>query len=323
MKWKVMMKNTFAVVLVLVLFHTSAHAADRVRIGYPALNPSHITSVLAQKQGFFKEGGIDAEIIRVPSPGSLAALVNGDIDYYSAISPVVAAAVGGLPVKVVACYVPGSSNTLVARPEIKSVKDLKGKTIAVSPPGAGPNFITKMVLKHFGLDPEIDVKFLYLGGDQRRQLIAMEQGLAAAGSLSPPLNYLAKKEGFVVLARAYELFSYPVSGLTTSIKKIRERPEEVKRVIRAGIKANRYIRQNRDGTIQFMMEWLNINKELATATYEGVWKTFNEDGHIPEDGLRVIIDEAKNANKVSRPVSFSDVADFSILREAQREMGIK
>jgi len=317
------MLKILVVLLNIFMFQDLVYAADKIRIGYPSLNPSHITLVLAHKKGFIREEGIDAEIIRIPSPGSLAALVNGDIDYYSAISPVVAAAVGGLPLKVVACYVPGSSNTLVARPEIKSVKDLKGKTIAVSPPGAGPNFMTKMVLKHFGLDPEIDVKFLYLGGDQRRQLIAMEQGLAAAGSLSPPLNYLAQKEGFVVLAKAYELFSYPVSGLTASIKKIRERPDEVKRVIRAGIKGNRYVRQNRDGTIQVMMEWLKINKELAVATYDSVGPAFSQDGNIPEDGLRLFIEEARKATKKDREVSINEVADFSILKEAQKELGIK
>jgi NitT/TauT family transport system substrate-binding protein len=278
--------------------------------------------VLAQRKGFFKEEGIDAEIIRIPSPASLAALVNGDIDYYSAISPVVAAAVRGLPVKVVACYKPGSSNALVARPEFKSVKKLKGKTVAVSTPGGGPTFITKRVLKYFGLDPEKDVKLLSLGGDERR-LLALKQGLADAVPLSPPFDYLAKKEGFVVLARADELFSYPLAGLATSVKKIREMPEQVKRVIEAGIKANRDIKQNRNGTIRFMMEWLKINKELATATYEGIWKAFNEDGNIPDDGLRIVIDDAKKANKIDRQISFNDVEDLTILREAQEELGIR
>ena len=316
------MKKVLGVLLVPVLFHSFAHATDRVRIGYPAPTAGHINSVLAQKKGFFKDEGLDAEIIRIPSPGSLAALVNGDIDYYSAISPVVAAAVRGLPVKVVACYVPSPSNALVSKPEIKSVKDLKGKTIAVSTPGASPTVITKMMLKYFGLDPEKDVKLLPLGGDERR-LIGMKQGLADAAALSPEFNYLAKKDGFVVLVRAYELFSYPPSGLAASIKKIRERPDEIKRVIRAGIRANRYIRQNRDGTIQVMMEWLKVNREVATAIYEGVWDHYSEDGSIPEDGLRLFIEEAKKANKVEREVFINEVADSSILKDVQQELGIK
>ena len=316
------MVKIFIAFLSIFIFQASVQAADKIRIGYPAPTASHMNSVLAQKKDFFKDAGIDAEIIRIPSPGSLAALVNGDIDYFSSISPVVAAAVRGLPVKVVACYMPGPSNTLVARPDVKSVKDLKGKTVAVSTPGGGPTVITKMILKHFGLDPDKDVKLLPFDRDERR-LIAMKQGLADAVALSPPFNYLAKKEGFVVLAKAYELFSYPPSGLAASVKKIRERPEEVKRVIRAGIKANHYIRENRDGTIQIMMEWLKINRELAVAAYESVGPAFSEDGNIPEDGLRLFIEEARKATKLDREVSINEVADSSILKEVQRDLGIK
>ena len=98
---------------------------------------------------------------------------------------------------------------------------------------------------------------------------------------------------------------------------------KIKRVIKAGIKANRYIRQNRDGTIQVFMEWMKIDKEMATATYDSVGKAFNEDGNLPEDGLRLLIDEAKKTAKINREIASSEVVDLSILREAQKELGIK
>jgi len=69
---------------------------------------------------------------------------------------------------------------------------------------------------------------------------------------SAPLDFLGNKLGFVVLARANELFSFPASGLVATVKSIKERPDEIKRVIKAGIKANRYIHQNREGTMQMM-----------------------------------------------------------------------
>jgi ABC-type nitrate/sulfonate/bicarbonate transport system substrate-binding protein len=98
---------------------------------------------------------------------------------------------------------------------------------------------------------------------------------------------------------------------------------QVKRLIKAGIKANRYIRQNRDGTIQAFMDWMKIDKEMAAATYDSVGKAFNEDGSLPEDGLRLLIDEAKKAAKISREIPSSEVADLSLLKEAQKEMGVK
>lgn len=151
----------------------------------------------------------------------------------------------------------------------------------------------------------------------------MKQGLTAATMGSPPLDFLAKKMGFVVLARAHELFSYPTSGVIASVKKIKEKPEEIKRVIKDGIKATRYIRQNREGTIQLLMEWSKTDKEMATAGYESVLQLFNDDGSVPEKGLLLVIEELKKLAKVEREISPSDVADLSILKAAQRELGIE
>ena len=316
------MPRIFVVLLALFIFRTSVQAADKIRIGVPGTTISQLTFPVAQKRGFFREEGLEAEIISMRGNVPVAALVNGEIDYNSTVPLVLAAAIRGIPIKVLASYVPGSPYMLVARAEIKSVKELRGKTIAVGPFGGAPHVIGKMIIKHYGLDPDKDVKFLAAGGTESR-FVAMKQGFADAAALTSPSDFLGKKMGFVVLARAFELFSYPAVGLTASVQKITERSDESKRVIRAGIKANRYIRANRDGTIQIMMGWLKIDKEMATATYESTSKAFSEDGSIPEEGLRLLIDEAKMSANVQRQVSFNDVADLTILKTAQKELGIK
>jgi ABC-type nitrate/sulfonate/bicarbonate transport system substrate-binding protein len=107
------------------------------------------------------------------------------------------------------------------------------------------------------------------------------------------------------------------------VKKIQSKPDEIKRVIRAGIKANRYVRGNRDGTMQFIMDWLKVNKEVAATTYDGVVKVYNEDPNVCEKGLRVMIDERKQSLKISRDVAVGEVADLSLIREALRELGVK
>ena len=316
------MKKIFLALLSICILHVSAHAADKIRIGVPELNAQFAPLALAEKKGFFREDGLQGEVIRINPTVALAALVSGELDYWTVIGNSVAAAIQGVPLRVLACYVPGSPSALIARPEFKSVPELRGKTVGLNTSGGALESTARLIFKHFGLDPDKEIKFLALGTSERR-LSAMKQGLTAATMGSPPLDFLGKKMGFVVLARAHELFSYPTSGVVASVKKIKEKPDEIKRVIKAGIKANRYIRQNREGTIESMTEWTKADKEIATAGYESVLKLFNDDGSVPEKGLLLVIEELKKLGKVEREISSSEVADLSILREAQRELGIK
>lgn len=221
-----------------------------------------------------------------------------------------------------ATYVPTLPIMLIARPEFKSVADLKSKAVGIGVVGSSPHIVTRLILKHFGLDPDKDVKSVP-GGSADSRIAALQQGLIAAAVVPPPFDFFGKKLGFSILARAQDLLTYPEGGLSTTIKKIAERPDEIKRVIEAGIKANRYIRTEREGTIQFLMEWQKVDREIATATYESVSKAYSEDGTVPEDGLRVVIEEAKKNAKITREVSINQVADLSMLKEAQREVGIK
>ncbi len=307
--------------LIIFLLCSSSYAADKLRFGFPDLAAQFIPLPLAEQRGFFKEEGLQGEFIRIRPAISTAAMVSGEIDYDAVIGNGIGAAIRGLPVKVVACFLPATPIALIVRPEFKSVQELKGKAIGLNTFGGTLESIARLIVKHFGLDPDKDVKFLATGTADSR-FAAMKQGLTAATLGSAPLDFLGNKLGFVVLARANELFSFPASGLVATVKSIKERPDEIKRVIKAGIKANRYIHQNREGTMQMMMSWLKIDKEIAGATYQSVAKAFNDDGGLTEKGLRVAIDEAKRIGKVDREVSLSEVADLSILRQAQKELGI-
>jgi NitT/TauT family transport system substrate-binding protein len=316
------MRKSLLALLAIVILETSALAVEKIRIGVPELNAQFLPLALAEKRGYFKEDGLQGEIIRINPTVALAALVSGELDYWTVIGNSVGAIIQGAPLRVLACYVPGSPSALIVRPEFKSVQELKGKAIGLNTSGGALESIGRLIFKHFGLDPDKEIKFLPLGTNERR-FSAMKQGLTAGTMGSPPLDFLGKKMGFVVLARAYELFSYPTSGVIASARKIKEKPDEVKRVIAAGIKATRYIRQNREGTIQFMTEWSKIDKEMATATYDSVLKLFNDDGSVPDKGLLLVIDELRKLGKVEREISVKEVADLSILREAQRELGTK
>ena len=312
-----------AAAIILLVANGTASPAEKIRVGVPQQVVHWMVFPLAQQKGFFKEEGFDAEIVQITGPSGRSALMSGDIDYYTTIAFIVQSVIVGLPVKVIAAYVNCPPFVLMSRPELKSAQDLKGKTMGIgAPPGSSPDVIAKLSLKHLGLNPDKDVKYVYLNSHERTYL-ALEQGLYAAGLIPPPFDFKGAKLGLNSLARAAEILTYPEDGLIATVKKIKEKPDEVKRVIRAGIKANRYIRTQREGTIQFLMAWQKVDRETATANYDSAVRSFNDDGSLPEAGLRLIIDEAKKTAKVEREIPLTNVADLSILREAQKELGIR
>jgi NitT/TauT family transport system substrate-binding protein len=300
----------------------TGESADKVRLSVSSLDAAFLTPIVALKRGFFKEEDIDPEIIRMNANISITALATGDTDYTTIFGSVVRAAIRGLPVKVVASFLDSPTQMLLARQEYKSVKELKGKTLGVSTFGATADVSARMMFRYSGVDPEKDVKIIALGADQAR-FTALKEGIVDVIVISPPADLEGKKFGFRVLARAYELFNFPFVGLGANLKKINERPDEIKRVIKALIKANRYIRSNRDGSIEVLAEWSRAAKENAAVSYDSVVKVFNQDGSIPADGLQSVIESAVKEAKMTRPVLPNDVSDLTMLREAQKELGIK
>ena len=317
-----MLLRAFAATIALLWLDVSAFASDRIRIAVSNPNMPNLTVAVAQAKGFFKEESIDAEIIRMNPNVAITALATGDVDYCQLFGAVVGGAIAGLPVRIVAGFLDNWPMTLIAQPEYKSLKDLKGKTLGISSFGATPDVGARLMLKQAGVDPEKDIKVLALGSDAAR-LTALKQRVVDVVVISPPADAQMEKQGYKILARAYELFSFPYLGLGTHLKKIKERPGDIRRTIKATIRANRFIRDSREEAVRVLVDWGKVERDYAYASYDALRNLFNADGSVPEDGLKLVIDQARRSAKIIREVAPAEVADLTYLREAQLELGIK
>ena len=310
----------YLLALIVGLFSSaSVYAADKVRMSISSLDVSFLTAGVGQKRNFFRDEGIEIELIRMNANISVTALSTGDIDYTMIFGSVVRGAMRGMPMRVLACFMDSSTHTLIARPEYKAVRDLKGRTLAVSTYGSTSDVAARMMMKHGGVDPEKELKIIPLGAERAR-FGALREGIVDVAVLSPPADSEAAKYGLNVVSRFYEIYKMPFTGLGTHLKKLKERPDEVKRMLKAMIRTNRFIRQNREGTIQTMVEWMKIDRDSAAATYDSTARVFSDDGTIPDTGLKIVIDQAREAMKIDKPVASSEVADMSLLREVQKEL---
>ena len=297
-------------------------AADKIRISITNPNMSFLPSGVALKKGFFKDEGLDVEIIRMNVPNIITAMVTGDIAYTMIFGSVVRGALRGMPMRALASLLDGSTHALVAKPEYKSGKELKGKTVGIGNFGGTDEVAGRMMLKSFGLDTEKDLKFIALGPDRAR-LAALKEGLVDVAVIAPPGDALGRQMGFNVLLRAYEVFSFPFIGIGANLKTIKERPDEVRKVVKAMVRANRFIREDKDGSVRILMEWGKVEREHAAASYDATWKVFSPDGNISPEGLGLVIDQAKIELKLNRDVPLNEVIDLTPLREAQKELGLR
>ena len=299
-----------------------AGAAEKIRVSVTNYNLSYLSAGVAAQRGFFREEGLDVEIVRMNANVAMSSLIAGEVDYTMIFASVIRAAMRGIPLKVIAVLIDSPPYAFIARPEINGMKALKGKTVGIGVYGSSNDIIARMMLERSGIDPDKETKLVAFGTDGAR-FAALKEGLVEAAIIAPPADAQARKLGLSVLARANDLFKFPHIGLGTTNKKLKENPQEVVRVIRAFIKANRFVREHRQEAINVLIDWGRTQKEDAVASYDSTWQVFSPDGAMPEDGMRLVIDDAQKALKLNRVFAINEVADAGPLREAQRSLGIK
>ena len=171
--------------LLLQLSHAQV-PLKKVRMGSSSTNVSFLALYTAFHRGFFKDEGIDLEIIYMPANLASTAVLSGDIDYNGAVTGTIGAAVRGQPMKVLLFTVAKPFLFLVSKKDIKDVKQLRGKKIAGSSPGGSATLIAEKVLKHYGLEPGRDVSLLPMGGSAAGRYAVLETGVVDASFLSVP-----------------------------------------------------------------------------------------------------------------------------------------
>ena len=126
-------------------------------------------------------------------------------------------------------------------------------------------------------------------GPDRARLAALRENLVAAAIISPPADAVGKSMGFGILARGYEVFKFPFIGLSTTIRRIKEKPAEVTKIVKSLVRANRFIREDREGAVKILMNWGRVEHDYAAASYDATVQVFNMTGNIQDDGMHLVI----------------------------------
>jgi len=297
----------------------SAQSLQIVNMAIPARSFQMVIYPLAQQKGYMKEEGLDQRVIFVAPTTSIQAMLGGDVHFTGAgSSALVSIARGNTPLKVVVATNDRVLQWFVTKPEITSPKELKGKRIATTGVAAIATFMAKQVLTKHGLDGNKDVNYLDVG--QGNQLAALLGGGFDAAILSVEQRYVALDKGMREMFFMGNEVKNSWGTLATTDKLIKENSKMVGGFVRATLKALRYIRQDKEGTISAMLKFSNVSRQQATRVYDDIIGTFTRNGAVDEETQRndlSIIRQVVNANET---LSNARGYDFSFALEADQQL---
>jgi len=313
--------------LALLWFATDAgaQALKKVRMGSSSTNVSFLAIYAAQHRGFFREEGLDLEIVFMPANLASTAVLNGDLDYNGAVTGTIGAAVHGQPMKVLLFTVSKPLLFLISKKEIKDPQQLRGKKVAGSSPGGSATLLATQALKHIGLEPGRDVSVLPMAGSAASRYAVLESGVVDASLLSVPENIIAQEKGYNELLFLGDVVEFPQNGFGTSEKRIRENPDEVYRMVRATLRGLMFVNdpKNREAVIDILMkQWKLSDRKMAAETLRHVSRVLTKDASVKPESVQVLIDLTRESAKITRPVSVSQVVDYSFVDRARKELGL-
>src|SRR5207253_603561 len=295
-------------------------ALERVRIAVATSSMAFLVPFVAKDRGLYLKNGAEVEIIQMRPNVAMAALLSGDVDYVELIGSIIRSAAKGLPVRAISTSIKAPFFSFVAQNKFKSMKDLKGAVVGLASIG-GTNYIsTRLTLRHFGFDPDKDVKLLAIG-DEKLMYDAFKIGRVDCIVVAPPYSVLAKREGYPLLANTAQYVTIPFSGLGATVDRIKSNRAQVKKLLKAEIEALRFIQANPAGTTEVIRKRFNMDDKLARESYDVSVDAFSRDGRVPLDGVDILLGIEKDAKQIPSTVTPQMVVDLSLGEEVLKELG--
>ena len=289
----------------------------RIRMGLAARSTTSMPFFVAKERGFFREEGLDVELIVMQAIQTIQATLGNSTQFASATGSAVSAAVRGADIKVILAVTDRPSFDLIVQPNITSVQQLRGKKIGTGGVGSLAEILARRILMANNVRPE-EVAILATGPSHVTYL-SLKAKVIDAAPLQMPLTFTAQDDGFRKLVSAGDVYQTVQGGLATTTAMLTEQPELVTKVVRAMLRATRLFKSDRKYGIEFLKgPWLDIGKDpekIAARTYDIAAPALLENGIVGEDVQRQMIADAAAQIKPKQPVLPAQVFDFSIARK--------
>ena len=297
-------------------------AQDRVRIAYVGPSLSNLPLLAAKEIGIFARHKLDVEILLLTSQLSAVALGAGELEYVAGVGPgSVGGTLAGIPSRAVWVVSNRILHSVVAQPEVKSLQDLRGKKIGVTGLGGTTHTSLMMAIEKFGGNPR---EYIVVSLGPQQYLRALESKAVDAATVDPPLLFLVLKKGFSRILDLGSVVEMPVGGLTTMMKTLNSKSEQVVRIIKSLQEAKDLLLSSKERAVDFTMKVMKMDRESALRSYELMAVAWVGTGVPTRAGMENIIRGVQSQGRFDdKKVAFEDVADSRFAIQAARELGHK
>lgn len=325
------MRTVLAILALSLVFHACAGksvAAEapekltKVRMGLAARSTTSMPFFVAKERGFFREEGLDVELIVMQAIQTIQATMGNSTQFASATGSAVSSAVQGADIRVILAVTDRPSFDLLAQPSITSVQQLRGKKIGTGGVGSLAEILARRILIAHNVRPE-EVSILATGPSHLTYL-SLKAKVIDAAPLQMPLTFTAQDDGFRKLAAAGDFYRSVQGGLATTKALLNEQPELVNKVVRAMMRAIRLIKADRKYSVDFLKgPFVDLGKnadKIAERVYDLAGPDFLENGTVSEEIQRQMIADASERIKPKQPVQPEQVFDFTIVRKVGQSL---
>jgi NitT/TauT family transport system substrate-binding protein len=298
------------IVVAMMMFIARAASAQEMslRAVYNAVSGVMAPIWVAQESGLFSKQGVNVDLKYLAATTAVQGMVGGGEEVGLVGNQGIDAKLEGADLIYVASGLPTFVFQIYARPEIKSMADLKGKVVAVTQPSASTDYAMRIVLKRNGLEPDKDVKILY-AQDIAAVFTSVNSGNASAGIMSAPTSLKAKAAGLKPIVNITELkIPFLFTGMLSSPKVIREKNDALIRFLRGYIEAMAVIRKDKESTVKSMARYLKTNdREILESVYDDYKDVFPQVPLMTSAEIKAVLEVAKSPKaKQMRPEDFFD-----------------
>ena len=315
----------FVLLALCVLFPINA-GAEKIRTVVPRATLNYLSLPVAEVKGYFRDQGLENETIVIPGTTAIAALVSGNVEYSGAGGSGMRAALRGAPIKAIMFQTEKVTWYLLAAADIQKISDLKGKRISVGTIGDTQDTLITMLVEREGLSGRDITRIAMPSRNTTNTILSLKTGAYSATVVNADESLLGEKEGLRTLAFVGDLFPYPFQGFVATDKMIAERPNDIKRWLRAMARSLMFIRERPEEAADIALKKLPMGNMSRPLVVEGI-RRFSKamiDGvpGLPSaQGIKNVIEfDVKMPLKLKEEVPLEKIMSLRLMREVKEEL---